>query len=63
MKRGIIVMVCLMVGLKTIDALIQENGILAPSWKWSLIAGLCGGVYVAVVNAYQAGLNSKQDPD
>jgi len=58
MKRGIITMMFLMVGLKIVDTLVQDNGILAPSWKWTLIAGLCGGVYASVVNAYQAGLDS-----
>ena len=32
-KRGIITMIFLMVGLKIVDALVQENGILAPTWK------------------------------
>jgi hypothetical protein len=58
MKRGIIVMVCLMAGLKIVDTLVQENGVLVPSWRWALIAALSGGVYAAVVSAYQAGLDS-----
>lgn len=53
-------MVCLMVGLKIVDTLVQENGVLVPSWRLPLIAGLCGGVYAAVVSAYQAGVDSKQ---
>ncbi|HMO13512.1 MAG TPA: hypothetical protein PKD64_19975 [Pirellulaceae bacterium] len=59
MKRGIIVMGCLMAGLKIVDTLVQENGVLAPSWRWTLIAALCGGMYAAVVSAYQAGLDSR----
>lgn len=65
MKRGIIVWVCLFVGLAIVDALFQENGILPSSWKWNVIFGLCGGVYFSVVSAYQAGVSSNpnQTPD
>ena len=59
-KLGLLVMVGLMVGLKIVDTLVQEGGVLAPSWRWTLIAGLCGGVYASVVNAYRLGMNSKR---
>ena len=58
-KLALLVMVALMVGLKLVDTLVQEGGVLSPSWRWSLYAGLCGGVYAAVVNAYRLGLGNQ----
>ena len=58
-KRGLLVMVGLMIGLKIVDTLVQDGGVLAPSWRWPLIAGLCGGVYASIVNAYRLGTNRK----
>lgn len=49
-----------MVGLKIVDTLVQEGGVLASSWRWPLIAGLCGGVYASVVNAHRLGIKSER---
>lgn len=54
-------MVATMVGLKIVDTLVQDGGVLAPSWRWPLIAGICGGVYASIVGAYQAGRNCNQN--
>ena len=59
-KRGLLVYVGLMIGLKIVDTLVQDGGVLAPSWRWPLIAGLCGGVYASIVNAYRLGMNSER---
>lgn len=57
-KWALIVFVALMVGLKIIDTLVLDNGILSPTWRWPLIAGLCGGVYASVISAYQLGVKN-----
>ena len=60
-KRGVLVMIAMMVGLKIVDTLVQDGGVLAPSWRWPLIAGISGGVYASIVGAYRAGRNSNKN--
>ena len=55
-KLGVIVFIGLLFGLKIIDSLVHEGGVLSSSWKWSLICGLGGMVYSSVEYAYRRGV-------
>ena len=60
-KLGVLVLVGLLVGLKSIDSLVQEGGILSSSWKWTLTVSLGALVMASVAYAYRRGVNDERD--